>query len=336
MNKLSLISGSLFNSIYIEEEAYKYPITSSVLEKYPNTPVITIRNYKDVFNRTNQHFGLQKQYQSLILAVKSAPFLYKGPEVCQNFGYSNFYYTSLILNCIFDCEYCYLQGMYPSANIVAFVNTEDFKTAIECTLQEDKAYLAVSYDTDLIGFHNVIPYWDYLHGFFAEHSNIMTELRTKSANELFYNRYKPAQNLVVAFSLAPEGIINKFERLTPPLETRIRAIKFAISKGFKVRLCLDPIFVNPETDGLYEPFFRHLFNEIDAHKITDVGYGFFRMSKDFFKRIEKQRGNSMLFADDYSISRDVASYPPEVQEMVTARHLSILKKYISEEKIFTL
>jgi len=40
------------------------------------------------------------------------------------------------LNCVYDCEYCYLQGMYPSANIVVFVNFEDFTNAADEKLAE--------------------------------------------------------------------------------------------------------------------------------------------------------------------------------------------------------
>ena len=29
-------------------------------------------------------------------------------------------------NCLFDCRYCFLQGMYNSSNFVIFVNYEDF------------------------------------------------------------------------------------------------------------------------------------------------------------------------------------------------------------------
>ena len=36
-----------------------------------------------------------------------------------------------MFNCIYDCDYCYLQGMYPSANIVVFVNHEDFFDAVD-------------------------------------------------------------------------------------------------------------------------------------------------------------------------------------------------------------
>lgn len=337
MNKLLQKSGkNLFNTIYVEEQAYDYTITRMVLEKYPDIAVITIRNYKDIFNRGNQHFELQKNRQSLILAVKGSPFLYNGPHVCQDFGYSDFYYTSFLLNCIFDCEYCYLQGMYPSANIVAFVNINDFKNEIKNILDGKRAYLAVSYDTDLIGFHNVIPYWDFFHDFFAEHPNINAEIRTKSANEMFYSEFSPAENIVIAFSMAPQEIIQKYERLTPPLTARIKAVKTAISKGFKVRLCLDPVILNSGSEKLYPPFFRNLFTEINPDELKDVGYGFFRMSKDFFKRIENQKRSSELFAEEYSVNHDIVSYPHELSKTVITRHLSVLEEYLPKEKIFTL
>ena len=34
-------------------------------------------------------------------------------------------------NCLFDCKYCFLQGMYSSANYVIFVNYEDYYEEIK-------------------------------------------------------------------------------------------------------------------------------------------------------------------------------------------------------------
>lgn len=36
-----------------------------------------------------------------------------------------------MMNCIFDCEYCYLKGMYPSGNLVVFVNLEDILRSLK-------------------------------------------------------------------------------------------------------------------------------------------------------------------------------------------------------------
>lgn len=327
----------MFNTIYIEEKAYEYHAARQLLQKYADSEVVTVRHYKDVFNRPKQHLAVQKQFPSLILAVKDGQLLYEGPGVCQNFDHSNFYYTSFLLNCIFDCEYCFLQGMYSSANIVAFVNVEDFKQAMEnLLLSKGKAFLAVSYDTDLIAFHNIIPYLQYFYDFFASHPDLLVEVRTKSANQAFYNDYPPLKNLIIAFTFAPDEIIKKYERHTPSLKSRINAVKTATARGFNVRICFDPVFADSETEYTYKEFFHYVFTQIDPNSILDVGYGFFRMPADFFKRIEKVRSSSLLYAKEYCVKDNVISYPEPVMERIKTEHLEILEKYIKKEKIFTL
>lgn len=333
---LKNLNKEVFNAIYVEENAFEYPITQQVLKRYSGTDIISIRHYKDVFNRPCQHFVTQKEHPSLILAVKKEPFLYNGPEVCQNFGYTNFYYTSFLLNCVFDCEYCYLQGMYGSANLVAFVNIEDFQGAISTVVSRDPVFLAASYDTDLIGFHNIIPYMDYLYDFFKKQPNLFVEVRTKSSNQSFYRNHTPLDNLIIAFTLTPEGVTQKYERGTPSLSARIKAIQTAIEYGFKVRICLDPIFIKEDVDFLYKPFYNYIFSQIDAGSIVDVGYGFFRMSREFFKKIKKQRENSQLFSEDYEVTRDVISYSQELKDAIKEKHYKILTQYIEKEKIFSL
>ena len=36
-----------------------------------------------------------------------------------------------MLNCVYDCSYCFLQGMFNSANYLVFVNYEDYFKEIE-------------------------------------------------------------------------------------------------------------------------------------------------------------------------------------------------------------
>ncbi|NLI58900.1 MAG: DNA photolyase [Clostridium sp.] len=326
----------MFNSIYIEEAALKYPISQYILQKYPDSTIIPIRHYKDVFNRSNQLFSIQKHNLSLILAVKDKPFLYKGPEVCQDFGHSNFYYTSFLLNCIFNCDYCYLQGMYSSANIVAFVNTEDFQNEIADAASKEPLFLAASYDTDLIGFHNLIPYMDYFYDFFKNEKNLIVEIRTKSGNQSFYEKYTPLENLIIAFTLSPKEIIERYEKSTPPLEARIKAINTALEKGFKVRICLDPIFINTEFNNAYRSFYHHIFSNVNANKITDIGFGFFRISKEFYKKIIKQPIYPNVFLEEFSENRNVITYSEKLQNETKLIHFEILKKYINEERIFIL
>jgi len=272
----------------------------------------------------------------MILAVKREPFLYQGPAICQSFGASRFCYTSLMLNCIYDCTYCYLQGLYPSANLVAFVNIGDFQAAIADAAAKESLYLAASHDTDLIALHGVIPYLDELRPFLAVQANLLMEIRTKSANPAFFSQYPPLPSMIVAFTLTPEALGRRYEKGTPTLEARLAAIQTAIRRGFQVRLCFDPVMIGPEWDDLYEPFFNQVFTGVDPQSIVDVGYGFFRMPRDLFARIEKQRADSPLFAAPYTEQGGVLSYDPDRQAAIRSCHLAILSHYLAPERIFML
>lgn len=114
-----------FSHIYVEEDIKNNPFTKEILSKFPKAEIIEIEHYKDKFNPYSQNFRAQKNSQKLILAQKEPPFLYEASDLIQKQD-KNFLYTTPMLNCIYDCHYCFLQGMYPSSNVVLFVNLEDF------------------------------------------------------------------------------------------------------------------------------------------------------------------------------------------------------------------
>ena len=147
-----------FSHIYVEEAVWNHPRTQKILSRFPQAQVIPVHHYKDVFCRRGQSVVRQHKTQNLILAEKKNNLIYQGAPVCQSFGNHWFYYTSCMMNCIYDCEYCYLKGMYPSANVVLFVNLEDIFAEVERLLEQHSVYLCVSYDTDLLAVEPVIGY----------------------------------------------------------------------------------------------------------------------------------------------------------------------------------
>ena len=149
----------MFSHVYVEKGVAEHPRTKQILEKLNNTTVIEIDHYKDVFCRKKQSISAQSNAKALILAENTSGCIYEGAPVCQSFGNENFYYCSCMMNCIFDCEYCYLKGMYPSGNLVVFVNLEDIFAELEALLAQKSIYLCVSYDADLVAidFYAVQP-----------------------------------------------------------------------------------------------------------------------------------------------------------------------------------
>ena len=95
-----------FSHIYIERAARDYPWTKRLLKRFPRAEKIEIRKYGDVFGRRNQNFQLQKRSLNLIVALKHSRFLYPGSANAQDFGYPNFHYNTLVLNCLYNCDNC--------------------------------------------------------------------------------------------------------------------------------------------------------------------------------------------------------------------------------------
>lgn len=334
MNSKENYYNPFFSHIYIEKQVQKHPRTRAILARFPNAQRIEIDHYKDVFCRSGQSFLRQHKTQKLILAAKSGNLLYEGAPVCQNFGNEYFYYTSCMMNCMFDCEYCYLKGMYPSGNIVLFVNLEDIFAEVEQTLKKHPMYLCVSYDTDLLAFEAVTGYVREWVGFAGERENLKIEIRTKSANEVYWNTVESSSNVIYAFTLSPQAVIDAYEHHTPSLKQRIDCAARAIEAGFSVRLCFDPMIYCPEWEKHYDAMLGQVTAGIDMRKIQDVSVGTFRVSQDYLKKMRKNDPSSAVVQFPYQNDGGVYHYAKELTAQMEGHMVRRLTEQMPKERIF--
>lgn len=325
---------TFFSHIYIEKQVLEHPRTKAVLARFPKAQRIVIDHYKDVFCRSGQSFLRQHRAQNLILAAKCGSLLYEGAPVCQSFGNEFFYYTSCMMNCIFDCEYCYLKGMYPSGNIVLFVNLEDIFAEVEQTLKKHPMYLCVSYDTDLMAFEPMAGYAGAWAGFAGSRENLKIEIRTKSAGGTYWDTVEPYQSVIYAFTLSPQAVIDAYEHHTPSLKQRIDCAARAIRAGFPVRLCFDPMIYCPDWEDHYDAMLRQVTALIDLTKIQDVSVGTFRVSQDYLKKMRKNDPSSAVVQFPYQNDGGVYHYSKELTEQMEGYMVEHLTEQMPKEKIF--
>lgn len=323
-----------FSHIYVEKTVREHARTQKILEKFPSAEMIEINHYKDVFCRSRQSCVLQHQTQKLILAAKQGTLLYEGAPVCQSFGNRYFYYASCMMNCIFDCEYCYLKGMYPSANIVVFVNLEDIFSEVKRVLEKHPLYLCVSYDTDLLAMEQVIGYAQEWCAFAARHENLKIEIRTKCADKTFVRNTAPILGVIYAFTLSPQAVIDTFEHHTPSLAKRLSCAADLLSAGWPVRLCFDPMIYAPDWKRHYEGMLEQVFCAIDMEKLVDVSVGTFRISQDYLKNMRKQMPESAVVWFPFQRENGYCHYPDAIMEEMEAFLTERLAKKIPREKIF--
>ncbi|WIF94180.1 SPL family radical SAM protein [Caminicella sporogenes] len=325
---------SEFSHIYIEKDAKFYPNTNKILSKFKDKIQIEIDHYKDLFCRSRQNFRMQKISPKLILAVKRDNLVYEGAQVCEDFGNRYFYYTSSIMNCIYDCEYCYLQGMYPSANIVIFVNIEDIFREVEIMLKKHPVYLCISYDSDILALEGITSYVSYWLGFASKHKNLKIEIRTKSANFNAIKKEKSLDNVILAWTVSPDEIIKKYEIKTPSLKSRLNSIYEAIEKGWKVRICFDPLLYVDDWKIQYSKCIDMTFKYLHSKKIYDVSIGVFRISKDYLRKMEREKPYSKILAYPFKCQNGICSYSKEHEDKLKKFVYEEISKYVLKEKIY--
>ena len=329
-----------FSHIYVEDKIKNHPVACKILSNFKGSTIIDIRHYKDVFTPSGQNLLLAKNSPSLILAKKEGRLIYEGAPVCEDFGNEHFYYTSLIMNCYYDCEYCYLQGMYPSANIVIFVNIDDIFNELESLLKEHPVYICISYDTDLLALEGFTGFVKEFIKFSACHKNLTVECRTKSANIGIIKKYiaeglyVPA-NFIFAWTLSPALIAEKYEHKTPDFTTRLKAVKEASKLGLSLRLCFDPVLKVPDYEDLYGDMLERVFSEIAPNCLRDISIGGFRTSKDFLSKMRKRRENSAILSYPYVLEDGVYSYGLKENKKLTGFLIDRSAEYIDKSKIFT-
>ena len=114
-----------------------YDRVKKITRRFPEAVRVPCDRYQEVFNPKAQNFRLQKQNPALILAKKIGTTILPAPEGYGIGGEHNYYFSHM-LNCIYDCRYCFLQGMYQSAHYVLFINYSDFFHSMDSILTNHK------------------------------------------------------------------------------------------------------------------------------------------------------------------------------------------------------
>ena len=278
-----------------------------------------------------------KKSTKLILARKKDDFLYKGSHVTPNFGFENFYYNTLMMNCIYDCAYCYLQGMYQSAHLVLFVNSQDFLDAVDVKREkESPLYVCISYDTDLLALESIIPICTRWIEFVRTRPDLHIEIRSKSANFKAISNVEPTENAVLAWTLSPSEIAKKYERKTPSTEARIKSLSQAVEAGWNVRVCIDPVLKVENWENLYSELVEVLKDQVDLNKVKDFSIGSFRMNHNYFKKTKSINEDVDLFYSDFTKQEELTGYPEEIYSELTEYVVNKLQDVVSIDKIVSI
>ena len=318
-------------TIYVESHLMNHPRVQSILNRYKDKTVIPCQHHGEIFNRKNQNFRQQKTNPAIILAEKTGRKVIPSPS---GFGIDNNrnYYFSHMLNCPFDCRYCFLQGMYQSAHHVIYVNYEDFMDEIKQTVSEEETPCTFfsGYNADSLALEPITHFAREFLPFFSGLRNATLELRSKSANIRELLKHPASKNIIVAFSLNPDIICDQHEYKAASLSKRIKAIKQASAHGYSVGVRIDPVIYCNNFNAVYRSFIEHIAKEIGHCHIHSISLGGLRFPAKMHQKIVKLYPSNKLLNQVKKTTKKQVSYPEQLEKDMLNYVQSLLSQHFSE------
>ena len=327
----------MIETIYIENQIKDHHRTKKILSKFKKKiDIIYCDHYGEIFNIKSQNFRIQKKKPALVLAKKEGKKLHNIPKTFSIGGKKNYYFSHM-LNCIYDCEYCFLQGKHMSAHYILFVNYEDFDLEIKKKVKQnylEKSYFFSGYDCDSLALDGITNFVDHFFPIFKKNKNAILELRTKSTQIHKILKHKPISNCIIAFSFTPENISKLIEHKVPSVKNRIKAMKQLANIGWKIGLRFDPIIPACNFAKIYDKLFQNIASNIPEESIHSISFGMMRFPKKMFKKMTKENSNKRLFSQPFENRNGIFSYNKKLENKVENIILKKLKKYMKKAPIY--
>ncbi len=323
-------------ALYVEDAVRSLPRVQKIAQRFASLPVIRCERYTEVFNPRSQNFRAQKKRPSLILAHKFDGLVLPAPEGYGIGGRHNFYFSHM-MNCLYDCRYCFLQGMYRSANYVLFVNYEDFLTTIDTQLDTfagEPVWFFSGYDCDSLALEPVSGFIKQTLPFFAERPNAHLEIRTKSTQIRELLAVEAIPNAVVAFSFTPQALSRRLEHGVPSVDKRIAAMVRLQRHGWRIGLRFDPLIYETNYEALYRDMFIQIFGQVDCDALHSVSIGPFRMPRAYFKNILRLYPDEPLFAGPFENADGLVSYRQDLEDEMYDFCRNQICEYVPESALF--
>ncbi len=294
--------------IIVERGSVESPMFQRLRRALPEVPFETVENGADVNVRprfAGDNFGAAKK--RLFVATHKGQFLKKCPgsdgQVCCNYFVINF-----ASNCTMDCSYCYLQDyLTDNPALKVFSNTADVLKEVDELLSRHRRFffrIGTGEITDslaldpYIGFsRDVVPY-------FADQSNALLELKTKTDCIEDLLQIDPKDRVVVAWSMNPQHVIGLHEPGTASLGERLSAARRCQDAGYRLGFHFDPMIEYPGWEKDYEEMLEQLFATVDWRRIAWLSMGVLRITPGLKRIIRERFSRSSLVVGEQVLCPD--------------------------------
>ena len=333
----------MIKTLFVEKEYEKNSRAKQLIEGLPHSKLMIIDDYSKYFGRVKKPYLQKRDSLNAYIAKKKGTLIKEAPEAYGLSGEPHFYFIHAF-NCIYECQYCYLQGHFHSPDLVFFINHEDIIDEMQREVdsrkndidQNSSIWFHAGEFSDSLALSHITGELPVYHDFFKNNPRAKLELRTKSTNIRELLKLSPSENIITSFSLSPQKRSIITDLKTPPTKHRIIAMKKLFDHGHKVAIHLDPVVYQDNFDTTYQELIDDIDNAIPLNQIEYISVGVVRFTKNVYHQVLKNYPQSDIHAAEMKTSFDgKVRYPRPMRLWMLQKIKQILcSKNIPSHKIY--
>jgi len=291
--------------IYVEEAIRHTALCQRVLSRFPGVAVTRIEDATTILERAAREEKVLWQ-NTLLLAAQRGPFLRLCPGTINHICclYHN---LDVAAGCNLGCSYCFLLGYLDNPLVTVYCNTADMYAELENKLQTHVGQfyrIGTGELSDSLNFDDFLGLGAELVRFFADKSNAIIELKTKSVNVTGLADLPHKGRTVVSWSLNAHEISSREEGIAPGIDERLRAAHEMQSAGYKLGFHFDPMIYYPGWEDGYRDTVDKIFKYIRPENIVWISLGALRYPAAFDQVIRGNHPESAIVLGEVLPGRD--------------------------------
>lgn len=326
----------MFQKVFLEQSLSEHPRALSILKKLRAEPIY-IDKVENYWGKVKKPYLQKRDNLNLYIGEKRGQLVKQTPDA---YGTDNgiHYYFIHAYNCIYECQYCYLQGYFQTPDLVIFINHEEIieqmKAICEQHPDEDVWFHAGEF-SDSLALSHITNEWPVYWEFFKNNPKALLELRTKSVNTKNIIDLSPASNILTTFSLSPAQEAKEYDLKTPSLKARYSALTKLTDRGHYYGIHLDPIIYSEKFEDTYREL-SEMIAKLPQEQLSYISLGVVRFTKDVYRQVKINYTDSSIHGESFPKSFDNKvrySKPMRMWIMNTVKEL-LIKHGIDEQKIY--
>jgi spore photoproduct lyase len=314
------------SKIFVEKEVRNSDLVNNFSRKFPDVAIEEINLYRDYLK--NNKFKLSQLKEPIIFLIKEKwDFLKPCPCTKDHLG-CGYWILNLGFGCPFDCSYCFLQCYANFPGIILPANIEDFFSQFDALYKKLNKPIRIGTGEfcDSLALDEITEYSTKIIPYFKD-KNVFFELKTKSDKISNLLKVKPSPNIVIAWSLNPQPLIEEEEISTASLMQRLEAAKTVKQAGYSLAFHFDPIIYGANWEELYCQTIKNLYKVLKP-ALRWISLGTLRSHRNIKAITEMRFPKSNIFYSELFLGEDKKlRYPQFLRQRIYKNMLAWIRNY---------